>query len=153
MSARTAQSQRRRNSSNCNNKICVRLMTTSKQSRYKFSKRKHTFNSFNCTWLVCRSRLNNVWKSTITTRWLRISASRSRIVYSKRENVVVEISTKRRRNARSNEDKRYASSCQRTRKRTTHSRIKLSSNYCWRNENNHEARIKREIDANSAKRC
>ncbi len=48
-----AQSQRRKNSFNCNKKICVRSMTVSKQSRCKFSKWKHTFNSFICTWLVC----------------------------------------------------------------------------------------------------
>ncbi len=153
MNVRTASSQRRRNSSNCNNKVCVRSMTTSKQSRCKFSKRKHTFNLFSCTWLVRRYRLNNVWRSTNTTRWSKDFTSRSSIVCSKREDVVVETSTKRRRCARSNENKRCASNCQRTKEKTTHSWRKFSSNYFWRSESNHEVRIKQKTNVNSAKRC
>ncbi len=68
--------------------------------------------------IVCRSRLNNIWKNTNTTRWLKIFASRPSIVYSKREDVVVETSIKRRRCARLNKDKRYASNCQRTKEKS-----------------------------------
>jgi hypothetical protein len=71
-------------------------------------------NECQCIWRVMSSyqrvmsiyhysSLNSAWKSTNTTSWLRIFVDRLNIVYSKREDVVVEKQKKRRLCERLNE--------------------------------------------------
>ncbi len=123
-----------------------------KRYRYKFSRQKHMCNSFNCTWHVCRYSLNSAWRNTNMTCWLRIFVDRLNIVYSKREEIVVEKQKKHRLRERSNERKRCTSSYLQTRKRTSLSRTELLSSSFWRNEETCEAHIKRKIDAEFARR-
>ncbi len=128
-------------------------MIVLRRYRCKFSRQKHTCSSFNCIWHVCRYFLNSAWRSTNTTSWLKIFVDRLSIVYSKREDVVVEKQKKRRLSEKSNERKRCTSSCSQTRQRTSFFRTKLSSSSFWENEETCEAHIKRRIDAKSARRC
>ncbi len=123
-----------------------------KRYRCKFSRQKHMCSSFNCTWHVCRYFLNSAWRNTNTTCWLRIFVDKLNIVYSKREDVVVEEQKKRRLRERSNEHKRCTSSCLQTKEKTSFSRTKFSSSFFWENEKTCEAHIKRKIDAEFAKR-
>ncbi len=120
--------------------------------RCKFSRQKHMCSSFNCTWHVCRYSLNSAWKSTNTTCWLKDFVDKLNIVYSKREDVVVEEQRKRRLRERSNERKRCTSNCLQTKERTSFSRTKLSSSLFWENEETCETHIKWKIDAKSARR-
>jgi hypothetical protein len=123
-----------------------------KRYRCKFSKQKHMCNSFNCTWHVCKYSLNNAWKNTNMTCWLKIFVDKLNIVYSKREIVVVEEQRKRRLRERLIERKRCTSSCLQTKERTSFFRTKFSLNSFWENEETCETHIKRKIDAESAKR-
>jgi hypothetical protein len=110
------------------------------------------FNRFNCIWLAYRCHLDSAWKITDMTRWSEIFANRSSIVCSRREDVADEKLTKRRLSARSDERWRCASSCSRRREKMTFHLTKLSSSSFWQNENTCNVRIKREIDAKSARR-
>jgi hypothetical protein len=166
MSVRIASSSRRRSWSNCNNKIYVWSMIILRRYQCKFSRQKHICSSFNCTWHVCRYSLNNAWKSTNTTCWLKIFVDKLNIVYSKRENVVVEEEKKRRQREnvvveeqkkrrqreRSNKRKRCTLNCLQTKKRTSFFWTEFSSSSFWENEETCEAHIKQEIDAESARR-
>jgi hypothetical protein len=110
------------------------------------------FNRFICTWFAYKCYLNNAWKITNTTRWSEIFANKSSIVYSKHENVTDEELTKRLLSARLNERWKCVSSCLKRREKRTLHLTKLSSSSFWQNENSCDARIKREIDAESARR-
>ncbi len=123
-----------------------------KQYRCKFSRQKHMCSSFNYTWHVCKYSVNNAWKSINTTCWLKIFIDELNIVYSKRENVVVEEQKKRWLRERLNERKRCTSSYLQTKKKTSFFRTKLSLSFFWENEEICETHIKRRIDAEFAKR-
>jgi hypothetical protein len=123
-----------------------------KRYRCKFSRQKHMCSSFNCTWHVYRYFLNNAWRNTNMTYWSRIFVDKLNIVYSKREDDDVEKLKKRRSRERSDERKRCIISCLQTKKKTSFSRTKLSSNFFWKNEETCETHIKRKIDAKFVKR-